>query len=914
MSFIAKNPLSLPEINYTPSTPSGTRGLFPKSDGWYSIDKDGVEKKLLDLDDMKGLERLQYYGDANIIPTDESYFEIGNTEYGTTIYLKQEYRYNDILTEVVIPYKSDTEIIKAISDGGFESFGHKIKKIILPNTIVSIGSGAFNNCVDLIDVNIPNSVTEICSYAFYGCSSLTQLILPDSILRIGDDAFDNCSSDLTIICSQGSVADTYAKENRIKVKYDVIDADSLNNSSGGTGAVSSVNGQIGEVELKLEDINDNIVADESMFQYKASESASFYFGSSRMSATGSTNGGYSLTANVNGLSISGNPYNDNDITLVQNNWVDENDQSQGIVTTTHKLSEKADKATTLAGYGITDGISFVEGYEDKIDYYQGKVIDGQWLSVLYKIIGSKTPTESSGGSGTIILTPGKFNEYYLYAVTYNEPFNSYGDGMDVTQIKLGYDGLYIRKGHINGSINTRDWGEWKSLESKDVDLSGYYTKDEINSKLSSVYKYKGTKDYYFELPTEKEVGDVYNIRYASGENYEEKPMLYSNYNIYDATIPPFSETGLEGFYIEIEYDSKPAFLNGETLDIRVYSPYLDSTMTNFKVPILDSCPDPATSCAYYGSGYVTIFVVKSEAPFSNAANSSEYDTRYDEIYDKIINHPWSPNEKPLLDFGEIKYEFISPIAVNDGDNVAWTGTEWDVLGGTEDMSLYAQTDLSNVDNATFKAKAESAGVGGGSIDLSDCEKISNKTTEINADSTDDQYPSAKAVWDVTKNAGGAVSSVNGQVGEVELKLEDINDNVMADDSGFTYSGAGVDFWMNLTGLSFSTQSYNGLSLGLNGLVYSGSPFTNDDVILNQISWVDENDQSQGIVTTTHKLSEKANKSEVDNMIGDIDVALEGIIELQLQHGAWIEGEGDTNVGGNTGEPPSVDLPEYEGDD
>lgn len=38
------------------------------------------------------------------------------------------------------------------------------------------------------------------------------------------------------------------------------------------------------------------------------------------------------------------------------------------------------------------------------------------------------------------------------------------------------------------------------------------------------------------------------------------------------------------------------------------------------------------------------------------------------------------------------------------------------------------------------------------------ENIFNKTTEINADSTDDQYPSAKAVWDVTKNAGGAPTS------------------------------------------------------------------------------------------------------------------------------------------------------------
>lgn len=141
---------------------------------------------------------------------------------------------------------------------------------------------------------------------------------------------------------------------------------------------------------------------------------------------------------------------------------------------------KADKATTLAGYGILDGLSFVEGYEDKIDYYQGKVVDGQWLPVLYKIIGS-TKIEDTG-SGTIIVTSAKFNEYYLYAVAYNKPIAVDGSGIDVTQIKLGHDGLYIRKGHINGSINTRDWGTWKSLENKNVDLSGYYTKDEVYAK------------------------------------------------------------------------------------------------------------------------------------------------------------------------------------------------------------------------------------------------------------------------------------------------------------------------------------------------------------------------------------------------------------------------------------------------
>lgn len=46
MSFIAKNPLSLPEIEHTPSTPPGTRGLFAKEDGWYDIDSSGKTRKL----------------------------------------------------------------------------------------------------------------------------------------------------------------------------------------------------------------------------------------------------------------------------------------------------------------------------------------------------------------------------------------------------------------------------------------------------------------------------------------------------------------------------------------------------------------------------------------------------------------------------------------------------------------------------------------------------------------------------------------------------------------------------------------------------------------------------------------------------------------------------------------------------
>lgn len=47
MSFIAKNPLTMPEVESSPSVPKhGTRGLFAGKDGWYEISPSGEKKKL----------------------------------------------------------------------------------------------------------------------------------------------------------------------------------------------------------------------------------------------------------------------------------------------------------------------------------------------------------------------------------------------------------------------------------------------------------------------------------------------------------------------------------------------------------------------------------------------------------------------------------------------------------------------------------------------------------------------------------------------------------------------------------------------------------------------------------------------------------------------------------------------------
>ena len=83
------------------------------------------------------------------------------------------------------------------------------KNSIIPNSVTSIGSGAFAYCSGLTELTLPNSVTSIGYAAFRGCSGLTELTLPNSVTSIGERAFEGCTglTELTLPNSVKSIGD-----------------------------------------------------------------------------------------------------------------------------------------------------------------------------------------------------------------------------------------------------------------------------------------------------------------------------------------------------------------------------------------------------------------------------------------------------------------------------------------------------------------------------------------------------------------------------------------------------------------------------------------------------------------------------------------------------------------------------------
>ncbi len=104
--------------------------------------------------------------------------------------------------EVTVPNNIDGLPVRAIKAAAF--FDCDLRKLDLPDSLVSIGDNAFNHCRRLPIIEIPDSVTSMGVSVFYKCTDLTKLKLSENLTEIGDESFVGCRN-LTSISIPKSV-------------------------------------------------------------------------------------------------------------------------------------------------------------------------------------------------------------------------------------------------------------------------------------------------------------------------------------------------------------------------------------------------------------------------------------------------------------------------------------------------------------------------------------------------------------------------------------------------------------------------------------------------------------------------------------------------------------------------------------
>ena len=139
------------------------------------------------------------------------------------------------LSEITIPSTYNGRAVTEIGVFCPEDVGEstRLKKINIPDSIITIGERAFNDCWKLTSVTIPDSVAEIGDNAFFYCESLTSVVIGNGVTEIGESAFSYCTSltSFTVSADNQSYKDIdgnlYTKDGKTLIQYAAGKSDTI---------------------------------------------------------------------------------------------------------------------------------------------------------------------------------------------------------------------------------------------------------------------------------------------------------------------------------------------------------------------------------------------------------------------------------------------------------------------------------------------------------------------------------------------------------------------------------------------------------------------------------------------------------------------------------------------------------------
>lgn len=106
---------------------------------------------------------------------------------------------NNAFTATNIYELNIPDSVKTIGDGAFLNCD-KLQKVTMGDSVTKIGTGAFQSCGELTSIRLSNNLTEIPESMLYNCPKITKVTLPAKIKKIGKGAFCLCKNlkDITI--------------------------------------------------------------------------------------------------------------------------------------------------------------------------------------------------------------------------------------------------------------------------------------------------------------------------------------------------------------------------------------------------------------------------------------------------------------------------------------------------------------------------------------------------------------------------------------------------------------------------------------------------------------------------------------------------------------------------------------------